>query len=86
MKKINEEGEGVLLLLSNKESSNDILNNLNFLKGKKRKGNNEIQDNRIIGAGAQILRDLGLNKIKLLGASAKYPITGFNLEITEFIN
>ena len=86
MKKINEEGEGVLLLLSNKESSNDILNNLNFLKGKKRKGNNEVQDNRIIGAGAQILRDLGLNKIKLLGASAKYPITGFNLEITEFIN
>ena len=32
------------------------------------------------------LKDLGITKIRLLGASAKYPLTGFNLEITEFIN
>ena len=86
MKKINEEGEGVLLLLYNKETSGEILNNINFLKGKKRKDNSETTDNRIIGVGAQILRDLGIKKIRLLGASVKYPLTGFDLEITEFIN
>ena len=86
MKKINDEGEGVLLLLSNKETSGEILNNINFLKGEKRKDNLETTDNRIIGVGAQILRDLGIKKIRLLGASVKYPLTGFDLEITEFIN
>ena len=86
MKKINQEGEGVLLLLSKKETAGEILNNINFLKGEKRKDNGETPDNRIIGAGAQILRDLGIKKIRLLGASVKYPLTGFDLEITEFIN
>ena len=46
----------------------------------------ENPDSRLIGVGAQILKDLGINKIRLLGASIKYPLTGFDLEITEFIN
>ena len=86
MKKINQEGEGVLLLLSKKETDREILNNINFLKGEKREDNAETPDNRIIGVGAQILRDLGIKKIRVLGASVKYPLTGFDLEITEFIN
>ena len=40
---------------------------------------------RIVGIGAQILRDLGVKKIRLLGAPVKYPLAGFDLEITEFI-
>ena len=47
---------------------------------------NDGPDSRIVGVGAQILKDLGVKKIRLLGASAKYPLTGFDLEITEFIN
>jgi len=86
MKKIHEEGEGVLLLLAKKETPNDILNNINFLKGEIKQSNTETTDNRIIGVGAQILKDLGVNKIRLLGASVKYPLTGFDLKITEFIN
>jgi 3,4-dihydroxy 2-butanone 4-phosphate synthase/GTP cyclohydrolase II len=86
MKKIHEEGEGILLLLAKKETPNDILNNINFLKGETKQSNTETTDNRIIGVGAQILKDLGVNKIRLLGASVKYPLTGFDLKITEFIN
>jgi 3,4-dihydroxy 2-butanone 4-phosphate synthase / GTP cyclohydrolase II len=86
MKKINDEKEGVLLLLSHKERADDILNNITFLKGEKKPNQSESPDNRIIGVGAQILRDLGLKRIRLLGASVKYPLTGFGLEITEFIN
>ena len=86
MKKIEEEEKGVILLLSHSESSKEILSNISFLKGQKSAASNEGPDSRIIGVGAQILKDLGIKKIRLLGASAKYPLAGFNLEITEFIN
>ena len=86
MKKIDEEDKGVLLLLSHSETSQEILSNISFLKGQKNPINNDSPDSRIVGVGAQILKDLGITKIRLLGASAKYPLTGFDLEITEFIS
>ena len=86
MKKINKEGSGVLLLLSHQETPKELLSNVSFLKGEKKVNENESPDSRIVGVGAQILKDLGVKKIRLLGASAKYPLTGFDLEITEFIN
>jgi len=86
MNKINKEGSGVLLLLSHQETPKELLSNVSFLKGEKKANENESPDSRIVGVGAQILKDLGVKKIRLLGASAKYPLTGFDLEITEFIN
>ena len=86
MKKIDEEDQGVLLLLSHSETSQEILSNISFLKGQKNPISNDSPDSRIVGVGAQILKDLGITKIRLLGASAKYPLAGFDLEITEFIN
>ncbi len=86
MKKINKEGSGVLLLLSHRETSQELLSNVSFLKGEKKTNESDGPDSRIVGVGAQILKDLGVKKIRLLGASAKYPLTGFDLEITEFIN
>ena len=86
MNKINKEGSGVLLLLSHQETPKELLSNVSFLKGEKKVNENESPDSRIVGVGAQILKDLGVKKIRLLGASAKYPLTGFDLEITEFIN
>ena len=86
MNKINKEGSGVLLLLSHQETPKELLSNVSFLKGEKKVNENESPDSRIVGVGAQILKDLGVKKIRLLGASAKYPLTGFDLEIPEFIN
>ena len=38
------------------------------------------------GIGAQILRDLGLSKIRVLSAPKHmYAISGFDLEITEYV-
>ena len=86
MEKIDSEGGGVLLLLAQQENPEETLTNINFLKGEKGHSSIEIPDYRIVGIGAQILRDLGVKKIKLLGAKVKYPLSGFDLEITEFIN
>ena len=80
------EETGILLLLSDRESPEEILNNLKFLKGERKHTRSEAVDNRIIGIGSQILRDLGVKKMKLLGSEVKYPLAGFDLEITEFIN
>ena len=86
LEKIQQEEIGILLLLSERETPKEILNNLKFLKGEKRNTRSEAVDNRIVGIGSQILRDLGVKKMKLLGSEVKYPLAGFDLEITEFIN
>jgi len=45
------------------------------------------QNYRLIGTGAQILRHLGIEKMQLLSAPLKFnALSGFNLEITEFIS
>ena len=42
-------------------------------------------DLRTYGIGAQILKDLGLGKIRLLSPERKIPsMTGFGLDITGF--
>ncbi len=39
-----------------------------------------------VGLGSQILRDLGVGKIRLMGAPMKYnAISGFDLEVIEFV-
>ena len=86
LKKLQGEETGILLLLTERETPQEILNNMKFLKGELKHKRSETVDNRIIGIGSQILRDLGVKKMKLLGSEVKYPLAGFDLEITEFIN
>ena len=86
MERISSEHSGILLLLSEKETPQQILNNFKFLKGENKQKRSENVDNRMVGVGSQILRDLGVKKMKLLGTQVKYPLTGFDLELTEFIN
>ena len=85
LEKISKEGSGVLLLLSDNEGPEEIKANFKFLETKKRGKNNSSVDNRTIGVGSQILKDLGVRKIKLIGSKINYPLSGFDLEITEFI-
>ena len=41
---------------------------------------------RTVGIGSQILRDLGVGQIRLLGAPTRYPsLSGFGLEVVEFL-
>jgi len=39
-----------------------------------------------VGVGSQILRDLGVRKMRLMSAPVKYTgIAGFDLEVVEYI-
>ncbi|MBT9574984.1 MAG: bifunctional 3,4-dihydroxy-2-butanone-4-phosphate synthase/GTP cyclohydrolase II, partial [Pseudomonas umsongensis] len=40
----------------------------------------------IVGAGSQILRDLGVRKMRLMSAPMKFnAISGFDLEVVEYV-
>lgn len=86
MERIQSEGKGALILLNNEETQSEIINNALFLKSERKHNSTEAPDSRNIGVGAQILRGLGIQKIRLLGPEVKYPLTGFDLKITEFID
>lgn len=93
MKKIVEEGSGVIVLLNCDVSSDRLLGQFASLdeieqRGTTaRKGAGSNPDLRTYGIGAQILRELGVNKMKLLSRPRKMPsMTGFDLEVSGYVN
>ena len=83
LKKINEAGKGIICSLMARIDKQDEFNEINASKKKITVPNN---DPRRIGMGSQILRDLGVKKIKLMGSEVRYPsLSGFDLEVTEYI-
>lgn len=89
IERIAEEEVGVIVLLRDQESSRDFMDSVETLgqhrdELEKRRSGNEVL--RTYGVGAQILRDLGLSKIRVLSAPKHmYAISGFDLEITEYV-
>jgi len=89
IERISKEEAGVIVLLRDQESSRDFMDSVETL-GEQR---NELEEHRsgdmvlrTYGVGAQILRDLGLSKIRVLSAPKHmYAISGFDLEITEYV-
>ena len=85
MKKINDSGKGIILLIDGENNKEKEFNDINASKKKRKTIPNN--DPRRIGIGSQILRDLGVKKIKLMGSEIRYPsLSGFDLEVTEYVN
>ena len=83
MKKINDAGKGIILLIDGENKKQDEFYKINASKKKRITTPN---DPRRIGIGSQILRDLGVQKIKLMGSEVRYPsLSGFDLEVTEYL-
>ncbi|MEI7429694.1 MAG: bifunctional 3,4-dihydroxy-2-butanone-4-phosphate synthase/GTP cyclohydrolase II [Betaproteobacteria bacterium] len=75
---------GVIVMLRRTETGQDILAAL--MEPTEAKHPAAKWDPRIYGIGAQILRDLGVRKMKLLSSPRRMPsMTGFDLEITGHI-
>jgi 3,4-dihydroxy 2-butanone 4-phosphate synthase/GTP cyclohydrolase II len=75
---------GVIVLLRRSETGQDILAALSAPSADQRPAAK--WDPRIYGIGAQILRDLGVRKMKLLSSPRRMPsMTGFDLEVTGYI-
>ena len=89
VERISKEDAGVIVLLREQESSRgfvDAVENLGRAPGEHEGHDAEHGVLRTYGIGAQILRDLGLTKIRVLSAPKHmYAISGFDLEITEYV-
>ena len=89
IKRIAEEEVGAIVLLRDQESSRNFMDSVETLGQhrddlEQRRSGDEVL--RTYGVGAQILRDLGLSKIRVLSAPKHmYAISGFDLEITEYV-
>ena len=78
---------GVMVLLNCGESASDLFAQFAALDTpeSKPKGRAASMDLRSYGIGAQILRSLGVSKMRLLASPRKMPsMTGFDLEVVGF--
>jgi len=89
IERIANEDAAVIVLLRDQETSREFMDVVEGLGQtadelqERRSGDNVL---RTYGVGAQILRDLGLSKIRVLSAPKHmYAISGFDLEITEYV-
>ena len=83
MQAISRSGCGVIVLLHRKEVGDDLLAALRD-EGQKQAAK---WDPRLYGIGAQILRELGVGKMRLLASPRKMPsMAGFGLEVCGYLN
>ena len=88
IQRISEEETGVVIILREQESSRDLMDAVENLSLQADELNEKRIDDglRTYGVGAQILRDLGVKKMRVLSAPKQmYAISGFDLKITEYV-
>ncbi|WP_257252362.1 MULTISPECIES: bifunctional 3,4-dihydroxy-2-butanone-4-phosphate synthase/GTP cyclohydrolase II [unclassified Endozoicomonas] len=85
MAKVASEGRGVIVLLDS-ESRLDLGGALEKFSEGKSNSNGMSGAYLTIGTGSQILRDLGVGKMRLLSSPIRFAaLSGFDLEIVEYI-
>jgi 3,4-dihydroxy 2-butanone 4-phosphate synthase/GTP cyclohydrolase II len=89
MEKISEAGKGVVVILAGEQgSSTDVLEQLSSISETETKKAPALVSQGVflnVGTGSQILRDLGVGKMRLMSYPTKYAISGFDLEVVEYI-
>ncbi|HYW91277.1 MAG TPA: bifunctional 3,4-dihydroxy-2-butanone-4-phosphate synthase/GTP cyclohydrolase II [Gammaproteobacteria bacterium] len=88
MRRVAEEGEGIVVVLRKPESPQDFLSRLGQLhlpQGGDSPGGSQVL--RTYGIGAQILKDLGVQRMRVLSAPKRmHGLSGFGLEVTEYVD
>ena len=88
LRRVAAEGSGVVVLINKEESDADLLAQVDAVLGADLPDDSQQRSVGYsqVGMGAQILRDLGVGKIRLMGAPVKYnALEGFGLEVVEFV-
>ena len=86
MARIAKEGAGVVVLLNCGESGEQLLSQFDGTARSAHAPERGRMDLRSYGVGAQILRDCGVQKMRLMGTPRRMPsMTGYGLEITGYL-
>ena len=88
MSRIAEEGKGVLVIVGQEPSQEESLAQISHFPEVPpvQRHNNEVGVYRLVGTGSQILRDIGVGKMRLLSSPTRFnAISGFHLEVVEFV-
>jgi 3,4-dihydroxy 2-butanone 4-phosphate synthase/GTP cyclohydrolase II len=86
MARIAKEGTGVVVLLNCGESGEQLLAQFDGTARSAHAPERGRMDLRSYGVGAQILRDCGVQKMRLMGTPRRMPsMTGYGLEITGYL-
>lgn len=86
LQKVSEEGRGVVLLICHDESTNEVEESIDWLiSGKQQRRSADVLYKQV-GTGSQILRDLGVRKMRVMSAPMRYSaLSGFDLEVVEYV-
>ena len=89
MRQVAEAGEGVIVVLRNRDHSADLLSRLKDFQFHGSDDPVPVRQDRgelrTYGIGAQILADLGVRKMRVMSApKAMHAISGFDLEVVEY--
>ena len=81
------EGRGVIVLLCHNETPADVEDSIDWmLSGRQERPSPDLVYKQV-GTGSQILKDLGVSKMRLMSAPFRFnAISGFDLEVVEYIN
>lgn len=90
LEKIQQEGSGVLVVIDNRESDEEVYQSVLSMMGKQPPPQNTESKNNVwksIGVGAQILRLVGVGKMRVMGQPLHYrAISGFDLEVVDHLS
>ena len=89
MQRIAEEGKGVMVVIGQDETTAQLLEEVRqfpHLPQQVAADGDGTRIYRLIGTGAQILKQLGVGKMRSLSAPTRFnALSGFHLEVTEFV-
>ncbi|HXD37384.1 MAG TPA: bifunctional 3,4-dihydroxy-2-butanone-4-phosphate synthase/GTP cyclohydrolase II [Rhodanobacter sp.] len=86
LRRIADEDRGVLLVLSGDDSPDALLAGLQRQPQTENRRRDTQQEWRQLGLGAQILSDLGVHRLRVLGTPRKLVgLGGFDLEVVEYV-
>jgi 3,4-dihydroxy 2-butanone 4-phosphate synthase/GTP cyclohydrolase II len=86
LRRIADEGRGVLLVLSGEDTPDVLLRRLAGQPSSQPVEQAQQQEWRQLGLGAQMLADLGVHRLRVLGTPRKLVgLAGFGLEVVEYV-
>lgn len=89
MRRINEEG-GIIVVIGHQTGEAEIVGPDWIITLQSMRSTTEVCKpniaSRRVGVGSQILKAMGVKQMRLLSSPKRYALSGFGLEVTEYIS